>query len=254
MPQYDAATLRRITSLIDYTRLVEHDDDRHVETFLQQADTVFGPVAAVCVYPQYVALAKQSLMNHSIKIASVANFPTGSSSVTQVLATINTALEDGADEIDVVFPYHLYLAGEQSAAVQLVRDCKAGMGSTILKVILETGALADKTVIAKVSREVLYAGADFIKTSTGKIAVGATPEAVETMLAAIIAFQRENPGRTVGIKVSGGVKTIADALQYIALADQYFGLKVTANHFRIGASQLLGEINTYGTEYGTTVT
>lgn len=252
---FDIALLRRITSLIDYTRLKEHDTETDMAIFFSNAETDFGNVAAVCVYPQYVRFAHTMFAAKSIKVASVANFPSGNAALEKVLIEINGALEDGAQEIDVVFPYQRYLSGEQSYADDFVAACKAACDAkAILKVILETGAFKDNDMIANASRDVLLAGADFIKTSTGKISMGATLEAATIMLS-IIKDLQGRLHRPLGLKISGGIKTVVQATSYIQLADEILGSsqEVNSANFRIGASQLLEDIHKQGILYESTI-
>jgi deoxyribose-phosphate aldolase len=140
----------------------------------------------------------------------------------------------------VVLPYQRYLAGDQLGARNFIAACKATSENNVIwKVILETGALIDPVIIADACRDALLAGADFVKTSTGKTPIGATPEAVAIMLLVVkrMACQMQ---RCIGVKVSGGVKTIQQAAQYLALAERVMGVQaVTANTFRLGASQLV---------------
>ncbi|HSW70261.1 MAG TPA: deoxyribose-phosphate aldolase [Gammaproteobacteria bacterium] len=221
--------------LIDLTSLNDTDNTETIAALCEQAVTPNGQAAAVCVYPQFISEAKKILAGSSVRIATVVNFPQGNDVLENVLAAIRQAISDGADEIDVVFPYQDYLHGEKQKACDFIRACKAACGEKILlKVIIETGALADSLVIAEVSYDVCHAGADFLKTSTGKISVGATPEAARTLLTVI----KKIP-RTIGFKVSGGVRTVEQARQYIQLAEEIMGPGwVTPAHFRIGASQL----------------
>lgn len=237
------AVAERILSLIDFTSLNESDTDASIALFFEKARQTIGHVAAVCLLPRFVHLAAVEFSGSPIKVATVANFPEGASPLEEVLVEIGRALEAGAQEIDVVLPYHRYLAGERQYAHTFVSACKAACGDNVLlKVILETGALNDTTIIADASYDVLAAGADFIKTSTGKIPEGATLEAAATMLlvANHIAPQLK---RRVGVKVSGGIRTLAQAIQYVELADNIWGKeRVTPEAFRIGASQLLEEV------------
>ncbi len=145
----------------------------------------------------------------------------------------------GADEIDLVLPYRDYLEGNKATAITLIKSAKHACGNKCLKVILETGELKDNTMIANASSDCLAAGADFLKTSTGKIATGATLEAAATMLQAIRAYQATNT-RTIGFKASGGIRTVKGAIEYIALANLIMGSDwVKSQTFRIGASSLL---------------
>jgi deoxyribose-phosphate aldolase len=226
----------QLLGLIDLTRLNEDDTTDTISALCDKALAPAGTVAAVCILPAFVKQAKAQLSATSIKIATVANFPHGTDSLDSVLSVIHQAIHDGADEIDVVFPYLDYLAGDKIKPFDFIRQCKAACGNAVLlKVILETGALIDSAIIAEVSYNVCHAGADFLKTSTGKVAVGATLAAARIMLDTI----KKIP-RSIGIKVSGGVRTIEEANQYIELAAQTMGAAwVTPDHFRIGASQLV---------------
>lgn len=237
------ALLERMIGLIDLTSLNDHDTESDIAIFFEKAQTSLGHVAAVCVYPQFVSLGAAQFAGTAIKVATVANFPDGSSSLESVLIEIGRALADGAQEIDVVFPYHRYLAGEQQYAQTFISACKAACGEQVtLKVILETGALLDPAIIADASWEAIAAGADFIKTSTGKIAQGASLEAVAAMLL-VIHHAMGQLKKHVGIKVSGGLKTIQQAAQFIELADNIMGRDwVNASTFRLGSSKLLDEI------------
>lgn len=240
---HDVALIERIVRSIDLTSLNATDTEASVASFLEKVQTSYGRVAAVCVYPQFVRLAAAQVAGTNVKVATVANFPEGASSLDDVLVEIGSALEDGANEIDVVFPYSRYLAGEQHYAHTFVEACKAVCGDKVLlKVILETGALGDPAIIADAAYDVLAAGADFIKTSTGKISTGATLEAAATMLLVIRHIEPQLKHH-VGLKVSGGIRDLKTAAQYLALADSIMGEEwVTAQTFRIGASKLIDEI------------
>lgn len=227
-----------IFSLIDLTSLNESDTEEVIHALCQAAVSPLGHVAAVCIYPAFVKSAKSFLAEKPVKIATVANFPLANDSLENVLYSIKTSLQNGADEIDVVFPYKNFLAGEKDFSKKFIEECKKTCGEKILKVILETGALIKPASISEASEIALRAGADFIKTSTGKIAVGATLEAAETMLLTIKKLSSELK-RSFGFKASGGVRTPEQAMQYIELASRIMGKEwVTNKHFRIGASQL----------------
>ena len=233
---------QRLYQLIDLTSLNESDTDDTMALLFAKAQSTYGHVAAVCVLPRFVRLAAAQFANKKIKTATVANFPEGEESLEDVLIEINGALEDGAQEVDVVFPYARYLAGEKHYAHDFVAACKDACGNATLKVILETGALGDLAIIADASYEAITAGADFIKTSTGKMIDGATLEAATTMLL-VIKHALPQLKRRIGLKVSGGIRDISQAAQYVALADQILGHDyVTPDTFRIGASKLVDEI------------
>lgn len=229
--------IKQIISLIDLTSL-NHDDTEHtIIALCQQAQTPLGPVAAVCVYPKFVALAKAQLAKTNIKIATVVNFPDGKSSIEQVLKEITDCLANQADEIDVVIPYHELKNNNAKAIHDFVSGCKQACGDTCLKVILETGELVAHE-ISEASRNAISGGANFLKTSTGKVAVNATTEASEIMLLAI-----KDSGKDVGLKISGGVRTLEQAEKYIDQATRYMSDEfISAKTFRFGASSLLDNL------------
>ncbi|HEY8564308.1 MAG TPA: deoxyribose-phosphate aldolase [Beijerinckiaceae bacterium] len=225
----------RALRLLDLTDLTETCSDRGTDALCAKALDPRGPVAAVCLWPQFVSRARDALRDSPVRIATVVNFPQGTDDIDRVLDDIGEALGDGAQEIDLVLPYAAFLAGDVAAAADMVlavRDV-VDQGRT-LKVILETGALETHERIAAASRLAIEGGADFIKTSTGKIPVSATLPAARTMLDAI-----KTAGRPVGLKPSGGIRTLADAAGYLALADEVMGPAwATPKTFRFGASGL----------------
>lgn len=234
---------KRILSLMDLTSLNSSDTEASVASFLEKAQSSYGHVAAVCVSPQFVRLAAAQFNHSPVKVDTVANFPEGNASLEDVLLDIGRAIQDGAQEVDVVFPYGRYLAGERHYAHTFVESCKAVCGDNVsLKIILETGALGDLPVIADAAYDVLAAGADFIKSSTGKITEGVTLEVATTML---LVMKHITPQlkRNAGVKVSGGIRSIEQAAHYIQLADLIMGRAwVTPDNFRIGASKLIDEL------------
>ncbi|MFO1433291.1 MAG: deoxyribose-phosphate aldolase [Candidatus Competibacteraceae bacterium] len=226
----------RLLPLLDLTSLNDNDDQAAIERLCGRAVTPFGRVAAVCTWPRFVGLCKNRLEGSGVRIATVANFPHGKDDPESVLAEIGQAIAAGADEVDLVLPYQRWLAGERDLACTLVSAGKQVCGpKVLLKVILETGELATPRHTAEASRDAIAAGADFLKTSTGKTAVGATLAAATVMLAAI-----KESGKTVGFKAAGGIRTPAEALSYRQLAEGIMGRgwAVPAT-FRIGASALL---------------
>lgn len=231
---------KKILSLIDLTSLNDTDNEEVIAALCKKAITHGEHVAAVCVYPQFVKQAAETFSGKPVKIATVANFPGASSSVDTVVESIATSIRNGANEIDVVFPYMQYLAGDKTGAYDLIRACRHACGKNVLlKVILETGVLKEAAVITDVSRHVLLAGADFLKTSTGKISIGATPEAAKAMLL-VIKEKSAKLKRSFGFKASGGVRTVEQAEQYISLAEEIMGAEwVKPENFRLGASQLV---------------
>ncbi|HEX8666293.1 MAG TPA: deoxyribose-phosphate aldolase [Beijerinckiaceae bacterium] len=231
----DAVLARRALRCLDLTDLSETCSDPGLDALCRKALTPLGPVAAVCIWPQFVDRARDILKGTSVRIATVVNFPGGDEDIERVVDAAEEAVGDGADEIDCVLPYRAFLAGDARHATDLIAGVRDVVdGGRILKVILETGALGNAQKIEAAARLAIAAGTDFLKTSTGKLPVSATPEAAEAMLAAIRAA-----GRPVGLKVSGGIRALADAKTYLDLADRVMGEGwATPKTFRIGATQL----------------
>ncbi|HTJ26620.1 MAG TPA: deoxyribose-phosphate aldolase [Candidatus Limnocylindria bacterium] len=201
------------------------------------------PVAAVCVYPNLVAVAKAALRESAVKVASVATaFPSGLSSLEVKLRDTEAALAAGADEIDMVIDRGAFLAGDEQAVVDEIVAVKQLCGRVHLKAILETGELGSYDAIRRASDLALDAGADVIKTSTGKIGVSATLPTALVMAEAIRDFQRRT-GERRGLKIAGGVRTTKAALAYLVLIDETLGDPWLAPElFRIGASALLDDL------------
>lgn len=242
---------KQLIQYVDYTSLNDTDTAESITALCNKAYTTDGAVAAVCVYPQFVSLAKQVLqqVEHTkqIRVATVMNFPSGNDPSNRVLADIHDANQNGANEIDVVFPYQAYLNGEIQYVRQFIRDCRSACGDEVLlKVILETGAFVEHAHITKAAELAIIEGADFIKTSTGKIAVGATHEAVIAILAAIIKYTeaaRIMP-RTIGIKISGGIRDWSQVFEYVELIRNTMGKSwISPQTFRIGSSRLIEMLN-----------
>lgn len=230
---------RRALPLIDLTLLGERGAHAEVTRMAASAATPHGAPAALCIWPECIGDARRELERQrltGVRIASVANFPEGHGDAAQAARDTAAAVAAGADEVDLVLPWRALLAGELERVRALLQACREAAGEACLKVILETGELGSEAMIAMASELALEAGADFIKTSTGKTAVGATPEAARVMLAAIARHGRG------GCKVSGGVRRVADVAAYLALADALLGPDwVGPQHFRIGASALLAD-------------
>ena len=225
-----------IFSLLDLTNLNESVDEAGIKTLCSQAS--LNKTAAICVLPQFVVLAKQLLTNTKIKIATVANFPRGNCDITQVCDEIKNAIEDGADEIDVVMPYQDYLSDEKEKCIKFIATCKNICGNKTLKIILETGELKNVDTIYQASIDAIKAGANFIKTSTGKTTMGATLDAARMMLTAVKRCQQQ--GFDAGFKASGGIRTLQQAQTYLELAEKIMGATwITPTKFRFGTSRLL---------------
>ena len=234
-----ASLARRLLGLIDLTSLNDNDDAASVAALAALGVCPAGRVAAFCTWPRFLASARESLRGSGVPIAAVSNFPAGSNDASAVAAETAAAIAAGADEIDVVFPYHAFLAGDRTAGLEVVSACRAACtANTVLKVILETGQLRDRQRIQAAAHLAIEGGAHFLKTSTGKTAPGATLEAAAALIEVIAAARAD--GRSVGLKVSGGVSSMAQAEAYLRLFEQTLGPgSATAASFRIGTSTLI---------------
>ncbi|GGD05305.1 deoxyribose-phosphate aldolase [Aureimonas glaciei] len=232
----EAEAARALIASLDLTDLNETCTEADVAALCARAATPEGAVAAICIWPRFVAGARAGLAP-GIRIATVVNFPLGSDDPAQTARDAAAALADGADEIDMVIDYQR-LAADPEYVERQVRTVKAACGGAVLKAILETGELMEPDLIAKAARAALAGGADFLKTSTGKTARHASLEAAKIMLAAIAAA-----GGRAGFKASGGIKTFEDARAYHDLAEALCGAGwATPRHFRIGASGVLADL------------
>ena len=240
MDNQEARTIAtKALSLLDLTNLKDDCTPEQIVTLCQRAQTPFGPTAAVCIWPRFVMQARDLLGHASpIRIATVVNFPSGDMTIEDVLAETRDAVADGADDIDLVIPYRALAAGDEQAVTDMVTAVKAACGPAILKTILETGELKDKALIRRAADLSIAGGADFIKTSTGKVSVNATLEAADIMLQSI-----RDSRKKVGFKPAGGISSVADAGLYLRLADTIMGEDwVMPPTFRFGASGLLDDI------------
>lgn len=234
----DRDRARRLLTCLDLTDLSDSPTEAGTDRLCTQARGPHGPVAAVCVWPQMVSRARAALAGSPVRVATVANFPHGRDDLERVLDDVAEMLRDGAEEIDLVLPYQGFLKGERRAARALVEAVRDGVRGRVLKLILETGVLAEPAIIAEAARLGIAAGVDFLKTSTGKTAVSATPEAARILLETIRASDRP-----VGLKVSGGVRTSAQAAAYLDLAETIMGPGwAVPRTFRIGASALHADL------------
>ena len=237
------ASAERVLSMIDLTNLNDVCTEHDVHELCEQAlghGTDHGTTAAVCLWASFVGQARRELTGSTVHIATVVNFPDGSTDTQSVVAETQSALADGADEIDLVFPYKAFAMGDVQTASEQIGAVRAVVPEgASLKVILETGELDDPDLIHSASHLAIEAGADFIKTSTGKVAVNATLEAARIMLTAI-----KESGKPVGFKPAGGIRTVEEAMEYLAVADEIMGDGwATGETFRFGASSLLGSVN-----------
>ena len=232
------ALARRAVALLDLTRLDEDCDEAAVTTLCRRAETRIGPVAAGCERPRFIAVARNCLdrAGSGVRVATVVNYPAGDDDIARIGSETAQVVAAGVDEIELVLPYRRYLAGDHEAALAAVTACRAVAGPDVtLKVILETGCFRDGRLLGRLAREVAASGADFLKTSSGLVVPGATLSAVAVLLGAI-----HDRGGRVGLKVSGGIRDVAAAARYLALADAIMGPEWAGPPtFRIGASALL---------------
>jgi len=241
--------LKLVLSMIDLTTLEGQDTPGKVRQLCQKAihlhDAMPGlpHVAAVCVYPTMVSVAKDSLTGHDINIASVATaFPSGMSTLTVKLDDTRTAVEAGATEIDMVISRGKFLAGDYRYVFDEIVAVKEACGDAHLKVILETGELGTLDRVRKASVLAMHAGADFIKTSTGKIQPAATMQVTFVMLQAIRDFYFET-GKMIGMKPAGGISTAKLAIHYLVMLRETLGNAwMTSEWFRFGASTLANDV------------
>lgn len=238
-PQSLQAVAERAIRLLDLTSLGDDDNAQAVAALCRRALAAPAPVAAVCLWPRFVAQAAALLGNSSIRIAAVANFPAGDDDLDRAAREAAFIVKQGGNEVDLVMPYRRWLEGDTDGACSMIAACKNACGDdALLKVILEIGRLREPEKIYAASRDAIEAGADFVKTSTGKVEVSATLPAAEAMLRAI-----RDSGRDVGFKAAGGIRDTATAGDYLALADRMMGPDwADPRHFRFGASSLLDDL------------
>ena len=233
--------ITRIASLIDLTSLNNTDTPETITALCRNAQFDGIKVAALCVFPELIVTAKQALTAQSLQlpVATVTNFPEGNANIARAVAETERAIAVGADEIDVVLPYQALMRGETALAQELVAAVKTVcLGRAHLKVIIESGELKSPALIKQASELAIAGGADFIKTSTGKVPVNATLAAAEVMLTVI-----RDSGQACGFKAAGGIRTVEDAENYIQVAERIMGSQwVSASTFRIGASGLIDDL------------
>lgn len=252
MDNYDKynekAIYSQILSMVDITSLNLTDSVKSITEFVEKInkfDTKFEILphpAAICVYPKFVQTVKDNLME-DLEIASVAGgFPDANTFIEVKVAEVAMAVMEGATEIDVVIPSGMVIAGEFDEIFEDLQEIKASCRTAKLKVILETGVLMDPVLIKKAALVAMNAGADFIKTSTGKVSIGATYEAVYVMAKTVAEYNSKNDTK-VGIKVAGGVSTTEQAVSYYAIVASVLGEEwLNSNLFRFGASRLVNAL------------
>ncbi len=245
----DKHLLMSILNLIDLTSLNTTDNKSNIIHFAGRVNSFSGRysnipnVAAICVYPNFVSVVKEKLTAKNVKIAAVAGaFPSGQTFRSIKVTECKMAIEAGADEIDIVIPVGAFLGNDFVVVIDEIREIKTAIGDKQLKVILESGLLSSHEQVFKASMIAMDAGADFIKTSTGKTAVSATPEAAFVMCRAISDFYSET-GIRVGFKAAGGISNPSDAITYYYIVRHCLGEGWLNNTlFRIGASRLANNI------------
>lgn len=236
-------------SMVDLTTLEGADTPGKVASLCAKArrpdarDDTVPSVAAICVYPDLVAGARAGLVGSSVKVASVATaFPSGRASLAVKLLDVSDAVSAGADEIDMVIDRGAFLSGRLGQVFDEVVAIKEACRDAHLKVILEAGELVTYDNVRRASWLAMLAGADFIKTSTGKVSVNSTLPTALVMLEAVRDFA-ETTGALVGVKVAGGIRTTKDALRYLVVVNETTGAAwLTPDRFRIGASSLLNDL------------
>jgi deoxyribose-phosphate aldolase len=235
--------------MVDLTTLEGADTPGKVRAMCAKArrpdptDPSCPSVAAVCIYPSMVATAVAAVAGSGIHVASVATaFPSGQAPLAVKLADTRAAVADGADEIDMVLNRGAFLSGRYLDAFEEIAAIKEACGAAHLKVILETGELATYDNVRRASWLAMLAGADFIKTSTGKVSPAATLPVTLVMLEAVRDF-RAATGRVIGVKPAGGIRTTKDALRYLVLVNETVGADwLDPDRFRFGASTLLNDL------------
>ncbi len=245
----DKRLLMAILNMIDLTSLNTTDNKSDIihltgkVNSFQSRFTNIPNVAAICVYPNFVPVVKEKLSAKNVRIAAVAGaFPTSQTFRSIKVAECKMAADAGADEIDIVMPVGAFLGNDYAMVADEIRELKETVGNKTLKVIVESGLLGDYELIFKASMIAMDAGADFIKTSTGKVKVSATPEAAYVMCRAISDFYSET-GIRVGFKASGGIASSGEAFAYYRIVEQCLGNEWLNNkYFRIGASRLANNI------------
>lgn len=241
--------LKLALNMIDHTTLEGKDSPGKVIQLCSKAKTPYAPmpdlpsVAAVCVYPNMVSVAKKALKGSKVKVASVATaFPSGMAQLQVKLDDTRYAVDQGADEIDMVISRGEFLKGNYSFIFDEIAAIKEACGDAHLKVILETGELETLENVRKASDIAMHAGADFIKTSTGKVSPAATQPVTLVMLEAIRDYYHVT-GKMVGMKPAGGIRKAKEALQYLVLVKETLGSAwLTPDWFRFGASSLTNDL------------
>jgi len=245
----DRRALMDMLAVIDLTSLNTTDNKSHILQLTGKVNSFnakysnIPTVAAICVYPNFVSLVREKLTARNVKIAAVAGgFPSSQTFRSIKLSECRLAVDAGADEIDIVISLGSFLSGDYSVVADEIREIKSNIGDVLLKVIIESGLMQTHEQIFNASMIAMDAGADFIKTSTGKTSISATPEAAYVMCTAISVFFRET-GIRVGFKPAGGIVTSTDAAVYTGITKSVLGEEwINPSLFRLGASRLANNI------------
>lgn len=239
---------QKILEFIDLTSLNDNDTEESIREICTLAKNIrttinSNAIASVCVYPKFVKQVRSELQNTGICVASVAgNFPTGKGSLDEKLYEVKYAIDQGAQEIDYVISKEYVSSKSYDSLYEEIHSVKNICGDILLKTILETGEIQSTEEIFHVSKTAIEAGADFIKTSTGKTPIGVTPISAYVMLKTIEEYYQKT-GKQVGFKASGGISNPEQAIQYYYLANNILSAeKLDKNTFRIGASRLVGKL------------
>jgi deoxyribose-phosphate aldolase len=237
----DASLAQLAIGLMELASLNADDTPEKIIALCHRALTPVGHVAAVCVMPRFAGLARRtldSLHAREVSVVAAVNFPSGSPSVSSAESETQAAILAGADEIDLVYPFHALLGGDRQIGADIINACKARCGRAALTVTLETGVLRDPQVIHGASCVAIQEGANFLKTSTGKQVLNATPQASRILIAAIA-----ESGAHVGINVSGNVRTLKEARVHMDLVKARFGSRwLEQGRLRLGATSLLDDL------------
>lgn len=239
--EVDASLAQLAIGLMELASLNADDTPEKIVALCHRALTPVGQVAAICVMPRFAGLARRtldSLHAREIKVVAAVNFPSGSASVSSAELETQAAILAGADEIDLVYPFYALLGGDRQIGAEIINACKTRCGRAALTVTLETGVLRDPQVIHGASCVAIEEGANFLKTSTGKHILNATPQASRILIAAIA-----ESGAHVGINVSGNVRTLDEARVHMDLVKARFGPRWREQgRLRLGATSLLDDL------------
>ena len=242
-------TLKYLLSTVELTTLTVTDSDESVLRMVERVNRFYEEheelptLATICVYPRFAKIVSDSLEVEGTQVACVSGgFPASQTFMEVKMAETALALKDGADEIDMVLSVGAFQSGDYETCADEIEELKAVCGEKLLKVILETGALQKAEDIMKASILAMYSGADFIKTSTGKISVAATPEAVYVMCRAIKEYHADTQ-KWVGLKVAGGIKTPDEAVDFYTIIREMLGQEfIDGGYMRIGTSSLANKL------------